>query len=96
MPRNAPVGSLWIFDPTTQEEAQVEAMPSGCIVQRTTEAHVMVSVRGRENSGRYETGDSVWIEFEDHEALRLMAQLAAALAETYELPERAAALVRAS
>lgn len=82
MPRDAIKASLWIFDPTTEEEdAEVEAMDSGLVVERNDEDRIIVSVRGRPHGRRYEHGDSVWLEIEDGEALRLIVAVARALGE---------------
>jgi hypothetical protein len=77
-PRNAIVGSLWIFDPTTEEEAQVEAMPCGVTATNNGDGHVLIAARGKPGR-RYETGDSVWLEMTPDQALRLIGQLAGAM-----------------
>lgn len=90
MPKNAVRGSLWVFDPMTEEEGtEVEAMPSGLVVQRSDDDRVLLSVRGRPNGKRYEPGDSVWLELEITETLRLIAELAQAVASDWKLPTMA-------
>lgn len=85
MPRDAIKLSFWQFDPTTEEEAtEVEAMESGGVVHRSDDDRVLLSVRGKPN-GRYEVGDSLWLEFTDGEALRLIGQLARVLGQELKL-----------
>jgi hypothetical protein len=75
--RNAVQASFWQFDPDTEEEPEVEAMPSSLSIVRD-EDRVLIAVRGKQGR-RHETGDSVWLEMSDTEAVRLIARLATAV-----------------
>lgn len=85
------VASYWQFDPEGRididgsrmdpSEAEVEAMPARVTVERTDDARVMVMVRGKPRK-RYERHDSAWLEFDDKEAVALIADVAKALGKT--------------
>lgn len=77
--RNAVKASFWQFDPTTEEEmVWVEAMEASLSLDRTDDDRILIAVRGKPN-GRYEHGDSVWLELSDAEAIRLIQRLAGTL-----------------
>lgn len=77
--RNPVMASFWQFDPE-EDDAQVEAMYAALTFHRSDEGRVLVSVRGKVR-GRYEKGDSAWLEFTDDQIIRLIERLAATLRE---------------
>lgn len=79
--RKPVMASFWQFDPDTEEEGpQVEAMDAALAFHRGDEDRILVAVRGKDR-GRYEHGDSVWLEFTDAQALRFIERMAATLRE---------------
>jgi hypothetical protein len=77
--RNPVMASFWQFNPTS-EDPEVEAMAAALSFVRSESDRVNVTVRGKPRR-HYELGDSVWLEFEDAQAIRFIARMAATLGE---------------
>lgn len=78
--RDPVVASFWQFDPN-EDDPDVEAMVSALSIIRSEDGddgRVLIAVRGKPRT-RYEAKDSVWLELEDSEVIRLIGRLAGAL-----------------
>lgn len=75
--RNAVKAAYWQFDPE-EEDPEIEMMECALSFHRGDADRVLIAVRGKVR-GRFEGGDSAWIELEDEEAIKLIKRLAETL-----------------